>query len=208
MRSTPTFSRRCALLIVLISPALLGSEWKCVAVSNPKVATASIDDLEPDAPRVGDIMNVTGSGNGPSPLQFVWDFGDGTQTSGMQAAHVYVEPGSYNVVLTIRDASGTTARDSSQVDVSPRRASSVINVAVPSNVVAGQPAMFMATAPDEDAGALSYAWTFSNGQTATGPHTVATFPVAGTYLASVRVTNDRGVSSSGEIAFDVADAAH
>ena len=48
------------------------------AVSNPSVATARIEVLEPATPRVGDIMNATGSGDGAPPLQFAWDFGDGT----------------------------------------------------------------------------------------------------------------------------------
>jgi PKD domain len=207
MRSTPSFSRRCALVIVIISPALVGSEWKCVAVSNPPAATARIDELEPGAPRVGDIMHATGSGNGAPPLQFAWDFGDGTLASGMQAAHVYTTPGAYSVLLTVRDASGNTASDSSQVAVSPRIQSSVTSMMLLSNAVAGQPVMFMATALDANAGALTYVWTFSDGQSAIGPQAVAIFPEAGTYLASVSVTNDRGASSFGQIAFDVVDAA-
>ena len=207
MRSTPSFSRRCALVIVIISPALVGSQFKCVAVSNPSVTTARIEKLEPGAPRVGDVMNATGSGNGTPPLQFVWDFGDGTLTGGMQAAHVYITPGRYSVVLTVRDAFGNTARDLSQVDVSPRIQPAVTSMALLSNAVADQPVMFTATALDANAGALTYVWTFSDGQSATGPQAVAIFPVAGTYLAAVSVTNDRGASGFGEFAFDVADAA-
>jgi PKD repeat protein len=215
MRSTSFFSRRCALVIVMISPALMGY-FKCVAVSNPSVAvsgssvatTARIDDLRPSAPRVGDIVNAIGSGNGTPPLQFVWDFGDGTDLAGgMQAAHVYITPGRYSVVLTVRDASGNTARDSSQVVVAPRIQLSVTSVVLPSNAVAGEPVMFMATALDADAHALTYVWTFSDGQFATGPQAVAIFPVAGTYLASVSVTNDLGTSSFAETEFDVAAAA-
>ena len=55
-------------------------------------------------PRVGDIVRATGSGNGTPPLQFAWDFGDGTLVAGMQAAHAYVAPGSYRVTFTVRDA--------------------------------------------------------------------------------------------------------
>ena len=65
--------------------------------------------------------------------------------------------------------------------------------------------MFMATALDADAGALTYVWTFSDGQSAIGPQPVAIFPAPGTYLASVSVTNDGGISSFGEIAFDVVE---
>jgi PKD domain len=193
-------------MIVIISPALIGSSFKCVAVSNPSLATARIDELEPDAPRVGDVMNVTGSGDGAPPLQFAWDFGDGTVAGGMQAAHVYIAPGRYTVVLTVRDALGNIARDSSQVAISARILPSVTSMVLLSNAVAGEPVMFSATALDADTHALTYVWTFSDGQSASGPQAAAIFPVAGTYLAFIHVTNEHGVSQFGEIAFDVVDA--
>jgi PKD repeat protein len=205
MRSTSSFSRRCALVLVIISPVLSGY-FKCVAVSNPSVPTASIDELEPNAPRVGEIVNASGSGNGTPPLQFAWDFGDGTLAGGMRAAHAYIAPGRYTVVLTVRDALGNTARDTSQVAVSPLIQPAVTSMEALSSAIAGQPVMFMATALDADAGPLTYVWTFSDGQFATGPQTVAIFPMAGTYLASVSATNAAGVSNFREIAFEVVDA--
>ena len=208
MRSGSSLSRRGVLLIAIISPALLGSEFKCVAVSNPSVATARIEQLEPVMPRVGDIMRVTGSGNGAPPLQFAWDFGDGALAGGMQAAHAYMAPGSYRVTLIVRDATGNTATDSSQVAVSARVSSSVLSLVLVSDAVAGQPVMFAALPLEENASALSYVWTFSDGQSAIGPQAAATFPAAGMYLASVTVTNDLGAIAVAQIAFHVVDAAH
>jgi phage baseplate assembly protein gpV len=209
MRSGSSPSRCGVLLIAIISPALLGSEFKCVAVSNPSGATARIEQIEPLMPRVGDIMRATGSGNGAPPLQFAWDFGDGALASGMQAAHAYMAPGSYRVTLTVRDAAGNTASDSSQVAVSARVPSSVFSLVLVSDAVAGQPVLFEALLPlEEHASALSYVWTFSDGQSAIGPRAAATFPVGGMYLASITVTNDLGAIAVAQIAFHVVDAAH
>lgn len=204
-RSSP--SRRGALLIAIISPALLGSEFKCVAVSNPTVATARIEKIEPIMPRVGEIMRVTGSGNGTPPLQFAWDFGDDTVAAGTQAAHAYVAPGSYRVTFIVHDANGNTNRDSSQVTVSARLSSSVLNPVLVSDAVAGRPVLFAALPLEDRADALGYEWTFSGGQSASGPRAVAIFPVAGMYLASVTVTNDLGTLAVADTAFHVADAA-
>ena len=206
MRSRPSLSRRCVLLIVIISPALLGS-FKCVFVSNPSVAAARIVQLEPTTPRVGDIMQVTGSGNGTPPLQFAWDFGDGTRADGMQAAHVYTAPGSYRVTLTVRDANDNFASDSSQVAVSARLLPSPTSLVLLSDAVAGEPVMFEASALEANASALTYMWTFSDGQSATGPQAAAIFPVAGVYLASVTVTNDLGSIAVAQIAFEVVETA-
>ena len=216
MRSESSVSRRAVLLIVVISPALLGSQVKCVAVSNPggdpfldpSVTTARIERIEPTVPRVGDVVRAFGSGSGTPPLEFAWDFGDGTLTIGQQAAHVYMAPGSYRVTFTVRDAGGDSASDSTQVTVSPRIASSIFSLVLVSDAVAGQPVLFAATPLEEHANALSYVWRFSGGQSAIGPRAAAIFPVAGMYLASVTATNDLGQNVVVETDFHVVDAAH
>jgi uncharacterized membrane protein len=208
MRPRSSLSRHGVLLITIISPALLGSQFKCVAVSNPTVATARIEQIEPTMPRVGEVVGVTGTGNGTPPLQFAWDFGDGTVAVGMQAAHAYLAPGSYRVKFMVRDALDNIATDSSLLTVSTRLSSAALNLVLVSDAVAGQPVVFTVTPLEERAGTLSYAWTFSGGQSALGPRAVAIFPVAGMHLASVSVTNDVGAIAVAEGAFHVVEAAH
>jgi chitodextrinase len=207
MRSATSLSRRGLLLIAISSPALFGSYFKCVAVSNPTVTTARIEVVEPITLRVGDVMRVTGSGDGAPPLQFAWDFGDGSQAGGMQATHAYMAPGSYRVTLVVRDAVGSTASDFSQVSVSGRPSSSLLNVALLSPAVAGQPVIFEASPLQSDAGALTYVWTFSDGQSAFGARPAAIFPAAGTYVASVSVETDLGAVAGAQMVFHVMDGA-
>jgi len=209
MRSRSSLSRLGVLLIAIITPALLGSQVKCVFVSNPTVATARIERIEPLMPRVGEIVNVSGTGNGTPPLQFSWDFGDGTAVfAGVQAAHTYVAPGSYHLTFTVRDANGNAARDSAQIDVTPLIPTPKLGQVVVSNAVAGKPVLFQALPLDENAGALTYIWTFSDGQSAVGPRAAAVFPVPGMYVASVAVTNERGEIRFARVAFHVAAAPH
>lgn len=208
MRSGSSLSRRGALLIAIISPALLGSQFKCVAISNPTVATARIEQVEPNMPRVGEIMRVTGNGNGTPPLQFAWEFGDGTTAPGMQAAHAYLVPGSYRLTFIVRDVNGNTDSDSTQVTVVARISSSAaLSLVLVSDAVAGQPVLFAAVPLAERAHAVRYEWTFSGAQSSTGPRAAAIFPAAGMYLASVTATNDLGTIATAQTAFHVADAA-
>lgn len=207
MRSESSLSRRGLLLIVLISPALLGSEWKCAMVSNPTVVTARIDLIEPDAPRAGDMVQVTGRGEGTPPLQFAWDFGDNTFAGGMQAAHVYVAPGTYNITLTVRDANGNLNADSTQLMVSARQAASFLEIVQLSHGVAREPVVLTALAFEEDGSERIYSWTFSDGQSALGPLVARTFPAAGTYVATVSAVNDFGESAVGQIAVQVMESA-
>ena len=207
MRSGSSLPRPGMLLIAIVSPALLGSYFSCTVVSNPTVATARIEQLEPAVLRVGEIMRATGRGDGAPPLQFAWDFGDGATGVGMQAAHAYAAPGRYRVTLTVRDALGNIAADSSEVAVSARVSSSLLSLVHVSDAVAGQPVVFDALPLEDNASALTYLWTFSDGQSAIGPQAVAIFPAAGTYLVSVTATNEHGAIAVTQIAFHVEDAA-
>jgi len=43
------------------------------------------------------------------PLQFAWEFGDGSTGKGAKAAHVFAKPGTYRVKLKLDDGTGTKA---------------------------------------------------------------------------------------------------
>lgn len=206
MRYMPSFSRRCVMLIIITSPALMGSEFKCAAVSDTSMVTARIDQLEPFAPRVGDVVQATAVGSGTPPLQFAWDFGDGGSLGyGGQAAHVYTDPGSYRVTLTVHDARGQTARDSEEVTVSARVPPSMPTLVMMSEAIANQPVEFLALTFGDHGSAVSYDWTFSDGQSAIGPQAVAIFPTAGVYRASVTVTTGAGEMNVAQIVFEVVE---
>jgi hypothetical protein len=178
------------LLILLVSPALLGTV-KCAFVSNPTVAVARIETVDPNTPRVGEIVRFAGTGSGTSPLQFIWDFGDGTSAPGMQAAHSYIVPGSYLVTFTVRDALENVNRDSTTVVVT---ALIPLSIRLISDAVVGQPVEFAVLPVAEHVNAR---WTFSDGQSAMGPRVVAAFQAAGTYVVSV---------DNEQLAFHVMDA--
>jgi hypothetical protein len=209
MPSRSSLSRLGVLLIMIVSPVLLGFV-KCVFVSNPTVATARIERIEPSNPIVGEIVRVSGTGAGTPPLLFAWDFGDGTVVAdGMQASHVYLAPQSYRITFTVRDANDNVSRDEAQIVVAPgiptpKVGTSTIGVVLLSNAVAGQPMQFAAMPLEQEAaGAATYLWTFSDGQSATGPQVAATFPVAGMYFAAIAKTNGLGEIAIAHIAFQV-----
>ncbi len=50
-------------------------------------------------------------------VAYIWNFGDGTNSSGVAVSHVYSVPGDYVVVLTVFDEAGNSAVDSTVVTV-------------------------------------------------------------------------------------------
>ena len=208
MPSRSSLSRLGVLLITIVSPALLGFV-KCVFVSNPTVATARIERIEPISPLVGEIVRVSGTGTGNMPLLFTWDFGDGTVVAeGMQAAHVYLSPQRFRITFTVRDANGNAARDEAQINVgpgipAPKVVTSTIGLVLVSKAVAGQPMQLAAVPLEQGAGATNYLWTFSDGQSATGQQVSVTFLAAGMYSAAIATTDDRGAIAVANISFHV-----
>jgi PKD repeat protein len=56
---------------------------------------------------------------GTEPYTYGWDFGDGQQATGRTVSHTYENPGTYNATLTVTDAIGQTASDTTQATVQP-----------------------------------------------------------------------------------------
>jgi len=46
-----------------------------------------------------------------------WDFGDGTNGTGITTTHIYKKPGTYTVTLTVKDATGNISTDTMTVNV-------------------------------------------------------------------------------------------
>ncbi len=48
---------------------------------------------------------------------YEWNFGDNTQNDGMQVEHTFLDPGTYTVVLTVRDAAGASSSTTATITV-------------------------------------------------------------------------------------------
>jgi microbial collagenase len=45
-----------------------------------------------------------------NPVSVHWDFGDNTETDEPSPIHVFDDPGTYTVTLTVRDSSGVSSK--------------------------------------------------------------------------------------------------
>ena len=50
-------------------------------------------------------------------VSYSWDFGDGTSSGEIDPGHLYTDPGTYTVVLTVEDESGLTASSTIRIEV-------------------------------------------------------------------------------------------
>jgi PKD repeat protein len=130
-------------------------------------------------------------GGGKGPFTYAWDFGDGSKSTTQNPSHSYGGPGTYKVALSVSDANaGTAAAASITVTVAPAPLA-VSAVATPT--VGDAPFATTVTASASGGWApYTYAWTLGDGATSTQANPNHTFASAGSYTATLTVTDSKG----------------
>ncbi len=128
-------------------------------------------------------------------VSYAWDFGDGSNASGVTTNHSYATAGSYTVSLTVTDDQGATNTSTANVSVTPPANQAPTASFVPS--CTDLACSFDASASsDPDGSIASYAWDFGDGTTGSGFNPSHTYAVAGTYNVQLTVTDDQGATAS------------
>lgn len=127
---------------------------------------------------------------GTAPYSYLWQFGDGAESTQQDPTHVFSTPGRYQVVLTVKDALGSTAVAAPiNVTVSPPAALSASANRSTSEV--GVSTSFQATILG---GALpaTVAWSFGDGTEAQGIEINHTYLASGTYTVAATLNDAAG----------------
>ncbi|MDG6779150.1 PKD domain-containing protein [Thiomicrorhabdus sp. zzn3] len=138
-------------------------------------------------------------------VSYQWDFGDGTQTSGVQVSHEYTQSGQFAAVLTVTDNNGRTATDSVMIEVSNELPVAQL-VATP---VSGDVPLLVnfdaSGSYDTDGSILSYAWDFGDGTRASGQNVQHTYQTGGQFNALLTVTDNGGAQATDSVVISVND---
>jgi PKD repeat protein len=125
---------------------------------------------------------------------YAWTFGDGGTATGVTASHTYAAAGSYPVTLTVTDNEGATAAETKQVTVVAPNVPPV--AAFTSSAHDLDLSVDASGSTDSDGTIASYAWTFGDGGTATGPTASHTYAAGGTYDVKLTVTDNKGTATN------------
>lgn len=151
--------------------------------------------------------NVSFSGLGSydldgSIVDYAWDFGDGSSASGSMVDHVYNNPGTYFVSLTVTDDQGLTNKTTARVVVSPNQMPvASIKVDHASGNLPFTVNFDASESVDSDGKIVSYVWSFADGESARTetPNVSHTYNFNGNFSAVLTVIDNKGGSNSSTI---------
>ncbi len=104
----------------------------CTTPCDPPTAASAIVDPQPADPAIQSVgvcagaeVSFSGAGSFPAPgfqiSKYIWNFDDGTidETSGINASHVFAEPGEYIVTLTVEDNNNADGTGCQNLNIIP-----------------------------------------------------------------------------------------
>jgi PKD repeat protein len=187
----------------LVAPAPGGD---CVGgLANP-TAEFEANPTAGDAPLPVDFDATDSSApSGRTIVAYEWDFGDGVTGTGVAPSHVYTTPGEYVVTLTVTDNVGLKGQSSVTITVNAPQAAPTANAtATPDSGPAPlQVILDGSGSSDSDGTIVSYEWDLGDGTTASGPVVTHTYATPGTYVATLTVTDDDGLTGETQVAITV-----
>ena len=134
-------------------------------------------------------------------VSYSWTFGDGETGTGAAVSHTFTTPGSYNVELQVTDNLGVTDQDSVVVEVTAPQTINTPPTAViaPSTGVGEAPLSIVfdgSGSTDRDGTITSYQWDMGDGTLLQGSQVNHTYTMAGTFNATLSVTDNGNLTDS------------
>jgi PKD repeat protein len=144
------------------------------------------------------VVDATGANAVNQVSSFQWNFGDGGTANGQSVTHTFTSPGSFPVTLTITDALGRTAFITQSLTVGQGQVPTAAFVTSPNSPIVNQTINFNASGSTAAPGhtITTFAWNFGDGTLGDGALVQHSYPQAGTYTVTLKVTDDAGRKSS------------
>ncbi|UCG44862.1 MAG: PKD domain-containing protein [Candidatus Bathyarchaeota archaeon] len=129
-------------------------------------------------------------------VSYFWDFGDGTNTTGVTAEHAYTTKGEFTVTLTVTDDDGAQGLELAVKTVLNQMPIAILDESTEVAVI-GEPIMFNASdSYDPDGEIISYYWSFGDGTEGSGITISHAYDTNGTFTVTLTVTDDDDGSNS------------
>lgn len=174
---------------------------EATAQPTPPTATISSSKAAGESPLTIEFDGSSSTSTNSTIISYAWDFGDGSNSSGQTASHIYTIAGTYTTELLVTDALGLTDTETTPIIVTPpttiNQAPGAAFTATPTQGSVPVTVNFDgSSSQDPDGTITSYAWNFGDGTTGSGKTVQHIYTTPATYTATLHVTDDRGTSST------------
>ncbi|MFC2031289.1 PKD domain-containing protein [Chloroflexota bacterium] len=160
----------------------------------------------PTQATVGQAVKFSGRNSGVAPgsviVSYVWSFGDGSETKGVNVAHIYDTAGTYDVTLQVTDDQGLSGTAIQQIQVSPAPTPPPESIppeaviAAPNEGKVGEQIKFDGSQSKSATPLLAYLWDFGDGTSANATITNKVYHASGTYYVILTVIDSQGLEDS------------
>ena len=123
------------------------------------------------------------------PLDYYWDFDDGSTSAEENPTHEYENAGDYSVTLTVTDTHGLNDYKTKKIHVNEKPKADFVYFANKTNVT------FFSTSTD-DGSIVSWDWKFGDGETGTGETVSHSYSLEGIYNVTLTVTDNDGATDT------------
>jgi PKD repeat protein len=125
-------------------------------------------------------------------LNYLWDFGDNSQSIEENPSHIYMEKGDYTVSLTVTDEYGLEDKQSTKSFVVENK-SPISNANGPYIAYLGEPFQFNSSGTYDPDGEISeYFWDFGDEENSTEAFPTHEYMEIGVFQVTLRVTDNNG----------------
>ena len=155
---------------------------------------------------LGELANFTATPTeGNPPLNFFWNFGDGTNSTEQNPSHNYAAPGIYTANCTVTDSDGDTAETTMSItveeDVEPIASFNVTGSTIPD---VDEILLFTDTSTGGN-GDLTYSWDFGDSSTSTLQNPTHSYDTEGIFIVTLTVTDADGDFDTNSTSISVVD---
>jgi PKD repeat protein len=144
---------------------------------------------------VNETVQFNGSGSYDPDgeiISYYWDFGDGTNATGVTLTHVYTTNGTYIVTLTVTDNNGAMGSDTCNITVN---IPPVADAGPDQTVLVNETVQFNGSGSyDPDGGIVSYFWDFGDGTNGTDVNVTHIYTVNGTFIVTLNVADNHNAT--------------
>lgn len=172
--------------------------------------TVALDNVAPEAAMDVTCVELecefdgTGSSDSDGSLtSYLWDFGGGVTSADAETVHTFAASGTYSVSLTVTDDGDLSDTVTEVVEVTVGNQPPVAAMDVSCTQLMCE--LDGSTSGDPDGTVTGYAWSFGDGQTATGPTATHEFAATGEYTVTLVVTDDGGATGEASTQVVVSD---